>query len=63
MNPRPLPAIPLFGDDAPALRNPVSHVAAFAWWALKVHVAEANGLPRESAGPDPNVAASRRRGS
>ena len=62
MNTRPLPAIPLFGEDAPAARrNPLSPVAAYAWWSLKTHVAEANGLPRESAGPEPKATASRRR--
>jgi hypothetical protein len=31
----------------------LGYVGARAWWMLKLHVAESNGLPRSSAGPEP----------
>jgi hypothetical protein len=37
-----------------SLRARLARLAAWAWWALRTHLAELQFLPRGSAGPPPD---------
>ncbi|MDB5441898.1 MAG: hypothetical protein JWP86_1944 [Phenylobacterium sp.] len=42
-------------NRASRLRRRVDHLAALAWWMLRLHVAERHHLPRSALGPPPRM--------
>ncbi|MDB5416705.1 MAG: hypothetical protein JWP50_124 [Phenylobacterium sp.] len=46
---------PAAANRASRLRRRLDHLAALAWWMLRLHVAERHHLPRSALGPPPRM--------